>query len=355
MPILQFLSGVEDVRPYMKKLIENNQLSYPRAMKLMSEHCGDKNKENSNIVEGGEKEKSPISISIINNNINNIIINPNEQVQNRFSRKVSDTDKIEKGKDKYQINTFRSGLVTRGQSGNNNSNFNLKSANVLAKSGNYSSNYGTNPSQLTITTSTSPTNIISNQLGDKTARQVSVSKNQNGLLRPHSKHVSETSVANTYRPLTGLTTGYNTSRPGSAQVAKDRHLRQLSSNSMKDYQTPQFQKTPSNTSLSKTLARSYSKGHMTSRGQNPLSSTAYINNLKSSTGSFIRNIEVERNISNNTGTSNTAQTVRGGKSSFNFNSPNRYLSEDKHNMTSRYRPYDVSRSSSLSKPGTNKI
>ena len=111
-PVLEFLSGVPDVREYISKIVVNNEISYINARKIINEY-NEKNKNNinesiirdnkennnNNIVENNfeinddtddnlalinkqDKNQQQININIINNNITNYIYDNNQQIKN---------------------------------------------------------------------------------------------------------------------------------------------------------------------------------------------------------------------------------------------------------------------------------
>ena len=98
-PILEFLSMVPDVRTYIKKIVEDNILSYNKAMKVINEYnemiekqIQEENKISNDDNKEKEKEKEKqnqqsISINIINNNITNYIYDNknNENNQNNVN------------------------------------------------------------------------------------------------------------------------------------------------------------------------------------------------------------------------------------------------------------------------------
>ena len=68
-PIIEFLSYVDDVRKYIPKLVENNQISLGKAMNIISEYNFRLKKEKE--YADNELNKRGINIKIVNNHCNN--------------------------------------------------------------------------------------------------------------------------------------------------------------------------------------------------------------------------------------------------------------------------------------------
>ena len=142
-PVLEFLSGVPDVREYISKIVVNNEISYINARKIINEY-NEKNKNNinesiirdnkennnNNIVENNfeinddtddnlalinkqDKNQQQININIINNNITNYIYDNNKQIKDE---NISD-------------NIYNGGIDTKIQSHNFNPNSIIASVN----------------------------------------------------------------------------------------------------------------------------------------------------------------------------------------------------------------------------------
>lgn len=84
-PILEFLSNVNDVRVYIPKIVDNNEINYSKALKIINEfhetkNDNENNKSNNRIFECKNKENDKI---IIDNNLlkksNNIFDNSNKE------------------------------------------------------------------------------------------------------------------------------------------------------------------------------------------------------------------------------------------------------------------------------------
>ena len=76
-PIIEFLSYVDDVRKYIPKLVENNQISLGKAMNIISEYNQKLKQEKEDA--DFELNKRGINIKIINNNYNNYVYNNNNK------------------------------------------------------------------------------------------------------------------------------------------------------------------------------------------------------------------------------------------------------------------------------------
>ena len=80
-PIIEFLSYVDDVRKYIPKLVENNQISLGKAMNIISEYNQKLKLEKENA--DNELSKRGINIKIVNNNYNNFVYNNNSINNNK--------------------------------------------------------------------------------------------------------------------------------------------------------------------------------------------------------------------------------------------------------------------------------
>ena len=96
-PILEFLSDVYDVREYIPKFVENNQISYSNAMKIINDY--ENNKKEKKNVNSCRPKKYEINIQIVQNNINNIMTesqkqNLRNQLINGYVNKNNENDKL---------------------------------------------------------------------------------------------------------------------------------------------------------------------------------------------------------------------------------------------------------------------
>ena len=107
-PIIEFLSYVDDVRKYIPKLVENNQISLGKAMNIISEYNQKLKQEKEDA--DNELNKRGINIKIVNNNYNNYVYN-NDCID---SNKRIDVGKLKK-RNIYQDNES-------GSTNSNNSN-----------------------------------------------------------------------------------------------------------------------------------------------------------------------------------------------------------------------------------------
>ncbi len=107
-PIIEFLSYVDDVRKYIPKLVDNNQISLGKAMNIISEYNQKLKQEKEDA--DNELNKRGINIKIVNNNYNNYVYN-NEYINNN---KRIDVGKLKK-RNIYQDNES-------GSTNSNNSN-----------------------------------------------------------------------------------------------------------------------------------------------------------------------------------------------------------------------------------------
>lgn len=125
-PVLEFLSEVNDVREYIKKIVVNNEINFNKAMNVISQFNNNKKKINENnellnsikngnsnnnkniknIIQAVENKNvenpQEINIKIINNNITNFICNNNNK------------DEEEKNKTGFSYNTLNKNKFTLG-------------------------------------------------------------------------------------------------------------------------------------------------------------------------------------------------------------------------------------------------
>ena len=122
-PIIEFLSYVDDVRKYIPKLVENNQISLGKAMNIISEYNQKLKLEKENA--DNELSKRGINIKIVNNNYNNFVYN-NNSINNN---KRIDVGKLKK-RNIYQDNESGSTNTNNSNITNSSSSrYNLKKNN----------------------------------------------------------------------------------------------------------------------------------------------------------------------------------------------------------------------------------
>jgi len=136
-PVLEFLSEVNDVREYIKKIVVNNEINFTKAMSVINQFNNNKKKINENnellnsikngnsnnnnkniknIIQAVENKNvenpQEINIKIINNNITNFICNNNN----------NNKDEEEKNKTGFSYNTLNKNKFTLSDKNKKNQN-----------------------------------------------------------------------------------------------------------------------------------------------------------------------------------------------------------------------------------------
>ena len=101
-PVLEFLSGVPDVREYIGKIVVNNEISYINARKVINEY----NEKNKKKINENEIKENKNSININNNNIEN-----NFELNDDSDNTLAVINKQDKNQQQININIINNNIT----------------------------------------------------------------------------------------------------------------------------------------------------------------------------------------------------------------------------------------------------